>query len=345
MNILIVKTSSIGDIVQTFGVIQYLKAKFPQAHIDWVVEQEYLELAGSHPAVRRVIEFGSRGWRKKLFSSGIEIKQFIKKLRQEKYDYLFDLQGNTKSSLITAMARAVKKIGFGWACLPERMNFFATHHHIDVDPQSQIQQKYLAVVSGYFQERGDFIPQPFSLKLQLSEKERLKSLLVQHRPRIMIACHSRWINKTLPQETLKAFLAQIAREDDPYFYFTCGNKSERESVEALKVAGRSQILDRLSFPLWQALMEQMDLVIAVDSAALALCGTTKTPSISFFGPTLASVYKPLGNQHRAWQGTCPYNQPFTARCPLLRTCPTGACLKEAPVQALIELYRAKDLFS
>jgi heptosyltransferase I len=82
----------------------------------------------------------------------------------------------------------------------------------------------------------------------------------------------------------------------------------------------------------------MDRVIAVDSAALALCGTTSTPSFSFFGPTQASIYKPLGVQHHHFQGTCPYAMSFSARCPRLRSCKTGACLKQASSLELIQSY-------
>ena len=126
MNILIVKTSSIGDIIQAFPVLQYLKIRFPEASIDWVVEKEYQELVQAHPLVRRAIPFGSRLWRKKPLSSWKSIWGFFKSLRQESYDLLFDLQGNIKSSFITANSRAREKVGLGWKSVPELPNFFTT---------------------------------------------------------------------------------------------------------------------------------------------------------------------------------------------------------------------------
>jgi heptosyltransferase-1 len=85
----------------------------------------------------------------------------------------------------------------------------------------------------------------------------------------------------------------------------------------------------------------MDCVIAMDSAALHLCGTTLTPSFSVFGPSAASIYKPLGSQHTHVQGFCPYKQEFIQRCPLLRTCKTGACIKNLQAEELFQHFRGR----
>jgi heptosyltransferase-1 len=153
----------------------------------------------------------------------------------------------------------------------------------------------------------------------------------------MVACGSRWSNKKLDEKTLEELIEKIACGENAYFYFIGGSPAEKSNADHLhQLFPKSQSVGGLSFALWQALMRKMDLVIAVDSAALALCGMTKTPSLSFFGPSLASVYKPLGDHHVAWQGSCPYGQKFLARCPLLRTCKTGACLKSASSDELFD---------
>jgi len=60
MNFLIVKTSSIGAVIQTFPVLEYLKDRYLVATIDWVIEKEYLNLVQAHPAIRHAIPFSSR---------------------------------------------------------------------------------------------------------------------------------------------------------------------------------------------------------------------------------------------------------------------------------------------
>jgi len=329
---LVVKTSSLGDIIQTFPVVEYLKKKFPAASIDWVVEQEYIGLVGAHPLIRQAIPFGIRAWRKKRMSF-TEMAVSLGRLRQEKYDVLFDLQGNTKSSLITACARAHKKVGLGWKSVTEFPNFFVTNHHVEVNPSSQIQEKYLYVVQHYFNDKEPFLPEGVALKLTPEEETELQQLGTIDRPKYMVACNSFWVNKRLPEEVLRELLED---ESEPYYFFIWGSLEEKQVAERLKshFLDRSETIGNLTLPLWQALMRKMDLVIATDSAALALCGTTQTPSRSFFGPSKASVYKPLGDHHVAWQGACPYGKTFEVRCPILRTCKTGACLRSVSADQL-----------
>ena len=172
MNFLIVKTSSIGDVIQTFPILEYLKKRYPDAWIDWVIEKEYLDLVQAHPLVRRAIPFSSRTWRKALLplSTWKEMKEFSRLLRQETYDVLFDLQGNTKSGLITALAKAKEKVGLGRKSVPEFPNLFATTRRIDVDGCLQVQQRYLQVVQMYFEDGRNFIPQGADLLCSLKMK-------------------------------------------------------------------------------------------------------------------------------------------------------------------------------
>ena len=65
----------------------------------------------------------------------------------------------------------------------------------------------------------------------------------------------------------------------------------------------------------------------MDSLPLHLAGTSGTATFSVFGASSAQKYKPLGIAHQAVQGVCPYGKVFERRCPVLRTCPTGLCIK------------------
>jgi heptosyltransferase I len=330
MKFLIIKTSSIGDIIQAFPVAAYLKQKFPQATIDWVVEHEYLGLIEANPHIHQAIAAQSRSWRGSFTSAMKEIPAFIRRLRQQQYDAVFDLQGNTKSALITLWSRALEKVGFGWKSVPEVPSFFAASRHIEVEPELHIQQRYLRVVQHFFGDEESFSPPELILKLTEAEQARLQLLCQSTLPRVMVACGSRWINKRISEERLKEILTQLKQEKECDFYFISGNEEELKSAHNLAshFSDCSHIVQDLTLPLWQALMREMDLVVAVDSAALALCGMTLTPSKSFFGPSLASIYKPVGDHHVAFQGSCPYGLKFKARCPRLRTCKTGACLKK-----------------
>jgi heptosyltransferase-1 len=339
MRVLIVKTSAIGDIIHAFPVAEYLKSRFPEAEIDWAVEKNYQELVAAHPLVSDVIVLSTQTWRRALhrMATWREIAGFRKELRGKKYDLLFDLQGNTKSAVVTAFADAHEKIGFGPASVAERPNLWATHKKYEVPSGENIQQTYLKLVQAHFNDAMPFLPQHPDLRITKEEETVLEQMVRQDGPRYLVAFGSNWPNKQLSEESWIRFLQLVEEKDHPFFYFIWGSGQEKEQADRLHAHfKKSAVVDRLRLPLLQGLMRKMDLVISVDSMALHLCG--KTPSFSLFGPSLASVYAPLGPQHASFQGECPYGRVFSKRCPVLRTCPTGACLKQLTAEELFERF-------
>jgi heptosyltransferase-1 len=340
-SILIVKTSAIGDVIQTFPVLDYLRKKFPAARIDWVAEQGISPLLKAHPQLDNVLEIRSKVWRKNPLSSQtrLEFRTFTKQLRETNYDLLFDLQGNAKSAVVTAAAKAREKIGFGWKSVREKCNLLVTHKRFNFSPDLNIRLKYFGLVQSYFNDTDGFETQGVRLKISREETERLQDILSKE-PKLMVCFGSKWPNKRLEVATLTALLEKIALECDPVFLFIYGDEEERRIAEALSAQFKKSIaVGGLSLPLWQALMWEMDGVMAVDSAALHLCGTTDTPSFSVFGPSLAAFYKPPGEGHLSVQGSCPYGKTFSARCPILRTCSTGACIRHLQVDALFDSFK------
>jgi heptosyltransferase I len=346
-SILIVKTSAIGDVIQTFPVVDYLRQKFPEARIDWVVEQGIASMLRAHPQVDHVFAMDSRSWRRAplCMKTRQEVRAFARQLRETSYDLLFDVQGNMKSGLATAVAKAKWKVGFGWNSVRERGNLLFPHQRINVPAYLNVRFKYLGLVQRYFCDDSVFESQGVRLKTSLEETERLEHICQEEamkRPlKLMVCFGSKWPNKRLEEGTLTALLDQIALECGPSFVFIYGDEEEKRIAErlALHFEGCSLSVGQLSLPLWQALMWKMDGVIAVDSAALHLCGTTQTPSFSVFGPSLASFYKPPGERHLCVQGSCPYGRTFSSRCPILRTCSTGACIRHLQADELFAAYK------
>ena len=339
-SILLVKTSSVGDVIQTLPTLQYLRARFPEATIDWVVEESNASLLLAVSLLSRVVIIDTKAWRSSL-GSWKNFLSILKNLRSKKYDLLFDLQGNTKSACVTLLARAKEKIGFDSTHVQERINLLVTTKRIPVAKTLNAQMKYLQLVQRYFSDDAVFFPQSISMKLTFLEKNRLEALLANSSLkapiRLMIAARSRWPNKEIQVETLCSLLTQISIQYYVCFFFVYYTKSEKQQADYMVQRFKSQSLSigELSLPLWQNLMNGMDGVICVDSAALHLCATTNTPSFSIFGPSLADRYRPVGQQHFSVQGSCPYEMQFWSRCPLLRKCATGACLKNLDSYHLI----------
>jgi len=107
MKILLVKLSSLGDVVHTLPVVQDILAAMPDAQIDWVVEKAFAPLLARASGLQRVIPCEIRRWRKSFWTTATrqEWRAFKRDLQQEAYDAVIDLQGLTKSALVARLAR------------------------------------------------------------------------------------------------------------------------------------------------------------------------------------------------------------------------------------------------
>ncbi|MCI5052889.1 MAG: glycosyltransferase family 9 protein [Simkaniaceae bacterium] len=283
MRVLIVKMSSLGDILQAFAVLPSIEGT-----IDWVVEEKFASLVKDHPKIHKTIAINSR-------------KPTFKELRAEKYDVLYDLQGNCKSGLFTLMARAKRKVGFTLSQAPEWPNALATREHISVDLTAPMREQYLTLVGG--------------------KLERLPSTKSMSKM-IMICFGSNWASKRLSLELWIDFLSRIEGYEWLFIW-----KSDEERAFATKLQERlgGQMRGDLDFPAWRALMRECRAVVSVDSCALHLASEEGIDTFGIFGPSLARAYAP----HAAIQGSCPYGKSFNKRCPILRTC-AAPCMNHDP---------------
>ena len=107
MKILLVRVSSLGDVLHNLPMVADILRHYPDATIDWVVEEGYVSLVRLNPHVRKIIPFALRRWRKGLGDAAnrAEMKTFWRTLREEEYDVVFDTQGLLKTGIIMGAAR------------------------------------------------------------------------------------------------------------------------------------------------------------------------------------------------------------------------------------------------
>ncbi len=136
MRVLIVKLSSLGDVVHTMPVVHDIHAAFPDALIDWVVEPGFAPLVRRVRGIHSVIECALRRWRKGWWTRPVrdEWRLFREALRGEPYEAVIDFQGLTKSAVVSWMARGPS---YGLAVRTEGSSHewparWLVHHPIDV---------------------------------------------------------------------------------------------------------------------------------------------------------------------------------------------------------------------
>lgn len=123
--ILLVKTSSLGDVVHNLPVVSDVLHAMPGAEIDWVVEEGFSDIPRMHPGVRNVLPVSLRRWKKTPCSAQTraEVGAFRQRLRQQVYDAVIDTQGLLKSAIVTRTARGTRH-GLDWTSAREPLALF-----------------------------------------------------------------------------------------------------------------------------------------------------------------------------------------------------------------------------
>ncbi|WP_374350534.1 lipopolysaccharide heptosyltransferase I [Chitinimonas sp.] len=131
--ILLVRLSSMGDVIHNLPAVSDLIEHYPNAEIDWVVEEGFVELPALHPAIHRIIPFALRRWRRQRFdaASRAEMRNLRATLRTARYDLVIDSQCLVKSALVARLSKA-PICGMDWRSAREPLASRFYDRRIDV---------------------------------------------------------------------------------------------------------------------------------------------------------------------------------------------------------------------
>lgn len=343
MKILISKLSSRGDILQALSTVHHLKLLYPNCTIDWIVEEPFCEVITQHKDISKAIVVDTKRWRRTFLKKETrqEIRKMLEELMHTTYDVVFDLQGNTKSAIFTFFAKAKNKVGFGWKTAREWTNPFVTKVRYN-PPLISIRADYVGMIYHFFKKPLPCEIQDVEIDYapRQEDQQKIDALIQSIEPdrTIYLICpQSAWENKCLSVETLIQFLKRVEKKGKAYFIFSWGSTKEKDKAQLLqKEFANSAVAPKIDLCSLHYLMNQCAFVFAMDSICLHLGATSKARTLSVFGPSKASYYTP--HKHQSFQGTCPYHMKFTKRCKKMRSCETGACMKNIQGSELFENF-------
>lgn len=279
MRILIVKLSSLGDLLHALPAVACIKKAW-NARVDWVTTNTYAGLVEHFEPVDRVISFP----RRKFFH---EAGAFMRDLRREHYDYIFDMQGLLKSALVARAARGHKRIGPSF------------------NREGSI--LFYDAVTGPCDKQRHAIDENFDLVryLGLEAEEPVfpvrwekPATVPGDKPRIGIVPRSRWSTKNWPPESFAALARNLSGAAD---LFVFGAPGDEPVCRMIADAGGSSVTDlcaRTSLVSLGGWLSMMDLVITVDSGPMHLAAAAGAPVLAIFGATEAARTGPYGKRHR-----------------------------------------------
>lgn len=279
MRCLLIKTSSLGDVIHTLPALNDALYFKPDIKFDWIVEENFQTIASWHPAVEEIIPIALRRWRKnpkQAVSSG-EIVKFLQKIRAKKYDLIIDAQGLLKSAWIAAIAKGPSH-GLNWTSAREHLAsiFYRHKHEISWDIHATERTRQLFAASLGYDLPEEQLPSALHEKLPSSPYQK---------PYLVFLHGTTWPSKHWPVEYWQE-LARIANEAKYSVLLPWGSPSEKERAEAIQ-QGLEHIVVLPSLNLSQiaGVLAAARGVVAMDTGLGHLCASLGTPCISLYGPT------------------------------------------------------------
>jgi heptosyltransferase-1 len=281
VKLLLIKTSSLGDVVHTLPAVTEALGNVPDLEIDWVVEEGFADIPAIHPGVANVIPVAIRRWRQNWWQARGEIREFVTRLRSQDYDIVLDSQGLMKSALIAACARG-QAHGYNRASARESAAalFYHGRHAIAGDQHAIYRQKSLmGSALGYVMERQ------VDYGIRCPTAEETKTILLLH--------GTTWRSKEWPESCWRDLAQQAARAGYELLV-PAGNGSELAKAGRILDGLRGRILDRLPLKDLIEEMQRCSGVVSVDTGLGHLSPALGIPVVAMFGATSPSLTGVMG---------------------------------------------------
>lgn len=295
MRILIIKTSSLGDVVHMFPAVNDMHACDPLATIDWVVEEAFAELPSWHPAVHDVIPVALRRWRHSLVRRKIwgEISNSIAELTKRKYDLVIDAQGLLKSALITRRVSGMRW-GYDRHSIREPLASIFYQHKASVSRSLHAVTRNRLLCS---QAMGYELAE-LPLNYGLSRDCTMPSVAVTP-PYIMAFHGTSRVEKEWPEQHWIAF-AGAMRQKKIQVLMPWGSEVEKERAE--RVASSCDnvvVLPRISLTEIAALIQSSCGVIGMDTGLVHAAAALSRPVLALYPATRPELTGVLAQQNGA----------------------------------------------
>src|SRR3990167_4338004 len=326
LNVLIIKISSMGDLIHTLPALTDAKQALGEITFDWVAAPAFAEIPRWHTAVNHVIACPFRQWKKRYFQAWRqgEIKKFTHALREKHYDLIIDAQSALKSALISKIAHG-KNAGMdkNSVCEFGAQYFYKNSYFVEKNQHALTRTRQLFA---------------HALNYSLPSSTPDFGIDVAKLPTLMMTLPKNFIviipNTTWPtKHWLDAHWQQLMMKINHAGFSVVipwGNPTEKQRAEMLKNAGENvTVLPKISLSECASLLMHAKAAVCVDTGLGHLAAALQTPPIHLYGPTDPQKIGAYGEQQRHLQSTIPCAQKCKRTCYSTKMpSPQAACLSQ-----------------
>lgn len=312
MRVLLVKTSSLGDVIHTLPALTDATKAIPGLSFDWVVEQPFAEIPSWHPSVKKIIPMAWRRWRKNFFSkqSYQEGRNFIRALREERYDLVLDAQGLVKSALITLAAKG-QRCGLDWGSAREPLASLAYQRRCTVNFYQHAIVRMRQVFSHIFNYAvPQTVPDYGLVRQQFLDKSK-------ESPYLVFLHGTTWDTKLWPEAYWLA-LANLAASEGLRVKLLWGSAVEKARAQRLAEQAKNiVVLPRQDLRGSATVLANARAIVAVDTGLAHLAAALEVPTVSLYGPTNPEYTGTLGRSQLCLPASFPCSPCLKRRCTYL----------------------------
>ena len=276
--ILLIKPSSLGDIIHGLPVLKALRNKWPDAKISWVVKDAYVDILNGNPLIDELILLIKSSLTTSIFS-------FRKKLRHGSFDLAVDMQGLFRSGLIAFLSGAAVRIGFSNA--REVASLFYTHK-VDAPLNLHAVDRNLKLAAALGCEvQGVEFPINFNRETEQEALGFLQNIqLDKGKPLVTFVPGTRWEKKRWPLNSF-SLLGDLLIEKMGAGIIVAGSRQENRLIHEIRSAMKNPSAEAVDFSLTKltALLSKSDVVVTNDSGPMHIAVAMRTPVVALFGPT------------------------------------------------------------
>jgi heptosyltransferase-1 len=280
MRVLVVKMSSLGDVIHTLPALTDAARAIPGIRFDWVVEEAFAEIPAWHPAVDTVIPIALRRWRKHPLRDfrGPEWKQCRASLRKQHYDAVLDAQGLLKSAFIARLVRA-PVYGMDRRSARERLAAASYKYKLPVPRDLHAVERIRLLFARALNYPLPSTPGDYALRDNLSPP-------AQDLPPSLLFFHGTARAEKLWPEAHWVELAQLAVQSGYTPWLPWGSEQERARAERIVDAEEgARVLPRLDLLGLAGMLLEVQGAVAVDTGLAHLSAALDVPTVSLYGPT------------------------------------------------------------
>lgn len=312
MRVLLVKLTSMGDVLHVLPAVNDLVAHYPEVEIDWMVEDSFSEIPYWNKNVCSVIPVSTRRWRRLNLTNVREFFSFLQQARQSPYDYIVDAQGLMKSAALARFAKLAKggqRIGFSADSIKERSAAKLYTTTITVPRDIHAITRLRLLFSEGFGYSTDTHLQP-----SYAVREKLFPKPAQDSNTILFFPSTTWPSKHLNPQIWRD-LVKLVVEEGYKIKISWGSNSEFERAEWIAQGhNRVEVLPKSCL---NDLAKELRLsagAIAVDTGLGHMAAALGVPAVSVYGSTDAKLTGAIGDKQTHLQCDYPCSPCLLKKC-------------------------------